>query len=125
MLTGINKSKDTTITDRHWSEETRQKDIMLGVPESQQIKVSTEIISGGRVNSIGDIFSIIIQLNLYYITLITTPVPNDVNRPRCVLQYMFTSMFDLLNDSTTMMSTRGGTNILTTNLTFHLSSIKF
>ena len=99
MLTGKQKSKDATISAGQRVEENPQIEIMLGVPEGQRNKVSTEIISAGRVNSIGDVFAIISQFNLYCITLIKALRPDDVTQPRCVLYYIFTSVFDLLNNN--------------------------
>ena len=86
------------ITAGEKAEEKRQIEIILGVPEGQRNKASTEILSASRINTIGDIFAIISQFNLYCITLIKQGAPNDLTQPCCVLQYIFTSMFDKLNN---------------------------
>ena len=77
-------------------EALRQKEIQIGMNEEFRTKASTELLTGGRMNSMFDIINIINQFNLIT-SCIVEDTHNDIaGTPQPVIQFIFHAMFFIL-----------------------------
>ena len=77
-------------------EALRQKEIQIGMTEEFRTKASTDLLTGGRMNSMFDIVNIINQFNLITSCIVEDTHNDKAGTPQPVIQFIFQAMFFIL-----------------------------